>query len=599
MIEERAATERRIAVRATMQSLLNCFLRETGKGELLEPGRLERREGPGGAIRCLLERQGIEILAPLRYASPTSRHLFEFPIYYRPSGASEPLELDHATLGALLIKELDPGAEGRGDELLLRVIDSCSNVERFARARQDDADRLYAFRSDFITTEQALVFGHHLHPTPKSRQGMDEGEMETYSPELQASFPLHYFRAHGSLVREGSALRKTATALIKGELHGDPAVSEEFKAAYCGEDGYSLVPAHPWQAEFLLRRPEVRRLIGKGSLEHLGPVGSPYSPTSSVRTVYRGEAEFMLKFSLGVKITNSVRNNLLKELRRGIKMHRILEGEIGEELRERFPRFGIIRDPAYVTLDTGTGKESGFEVILRENPFRGEEQPDATPVIALCQDRLSGEGSRLARVIRDLAEREGRPTSEVSLDWFRRYLNVSLRPILWLYFTHGIAPEAHQQNSVLVLNDGYPHRFYYRDNQGYYFAASAREALERRLPGINEIEGDTVVADAVVDERLRYYFFINNLFGLVNAFGAARLVDEQDLLSELRSTLAEIAPSSPEASDLIPSLLHLRRLPGKANLLTRLHDMDELVGDLETQSVYVEIENPLAKGVRP
>lgn len=599
MIEKRAATERRIAVRATMQSLLNCFLRETGKGELLEPDRLETREGPEGTVRCLLERQGIEILAPLRYASPTGRHLFEFPIYYRPTGASEPLELDHATLTALLIKELDPGVEGRGDELLLRVIDSCNNVERFVRARRDDVERLYAFRSDFITTEQALVFGHHLHPTPKSRQGMDEDEIEIYSPELEGSFPLHYFRAHGSLVREDSALRKMAAALIKGELRGDPAVSEEFKAAYCGEDGYSLVPTHPWQAELLLRKPEVRRLIGEGSLEHLGPVGSPYSPTSSVRTVYRREAEFMLKLSLGVKITNSVRNNLDKELRRGLKMHRILEGQIGEELQERFPRFGIIRDPAYITLDTGTRKESGFEVILRENPFRGEEQVDATSVIALCQDRLSGEGSRLARVIRDLSGTEGSPTSEVSLDWFRRYLDISLRPILWLYFTHGIAPEAHQQNSVLVLNDGYPHRFYYRDNQGYYFAESACEALEHRLPGINEIEDDTVVPDMVVDERLRYYFFINNLFGLVNAFGVARLVDERNLLAELRSTLEEIAPSSPEASDLIPSLLHLRKLPGKANLLTRLHDMDELIGDLETQSVYVQIDNPLAKEVKP
>jgi siderophore synthetase component len=590
MLEQRVEPERRAAVRATMQGLLNCYLRETRAGEVLEAG-----DGAAGTLRCLLERQGIELLAPLRHLSPTGRHLFGFPIHYRHEGLSEPLELDHATLAALIVKELELAGDGdgRGDELLLRVIDSCNNVERFVRARRDDADRLYAFRSDFITAEQSLVFGHHLHPTPKSRQGMDKEEIEAYSPELEAKFPLHYFRAHRSMVREDSALPEPATRLIKDELLRDPAVSREFKERYCGEDGHSLVPIHPLQAGFLLRKPEVRRLMERGLLEHLGPVGSPYSPTSSVRTVYRRDAGFMLKLSLSVKITNSVRNNLLKELRRGIKMCRILESDIGEELRERFPDFGVIQDPAYITLDAGDGRESGFEVVLRENLFRGDAQPDAAPVIALCQDHISGEGSRLSRVIRTLAEREGRSAGEVSLNWFRRYLDVSLRPILWLYFTHGIAPEAHQQNSVLVLEDGYPRRFLYRDNQGYYFASSRAGELERRLPGIHAIEDDTVVPDAVVDERLRYYFFINNLFGLVNAFGAGGVADERDLLSELRSTLEELFPSSPEVSELIPSLLHLRRLPGKANLLTRLHDMDELVGDLETQSVYVEMDNPL------
>lgn len=394
---------------------------------------------------------------------------------------------------------------------------------------------------------------------------------------------------------EGSALAESATALIKAELKEDPEVDEVLKDRYCGEDGYSLVPVHPWQAQFLLNKPEVRRLVERGLLEHLGPMGSPYLPTSSVRTVYRWDAAFMLKLSLGIRITNSVRNNLLKELKRGIKICRVLESEIGEELRDRFPAFDIIRDPAYLTIETDSERESGFEVVLRQNPFGEHKQPDATPVIALCQDHVSGEGSRLSRIVTHLAETEGRTTAEVSLDWFRRYLNVLLRPILWLYFTHGIAPEAHQQNSVLVLEGDYPGRFFYRDNQGYYFRESAREELERRLPGINDVEDETVVSDEVADERLRYYFFINNLFGLVNAFGVAGLVDERDLLAELRSTLEELAQEAPESSALIPSLLHYRKLSGKANLLTRLHDMDELVGDLETQSVYVQTDNPLAE----
>jgi siderophore synthetase component len=590
MIEHKTLTDRQIAEQATMQSFLNCYLRETGAGEVVEDGPEAKR-----AIRCELPRQDIEVLAPLRYLSPTGRHLFRFPLYLRSGERASLTELDYVTLTNLLTRELELDRGGDAEELLLRVIDSCRNVERFVSARRGDGERLYALRSRFAETEQALVFGHHLHPTPKSRQGMTEAELETYSPELEGSFRLHYFRAHPSIAREGSALELSATELIKAELKRDPEADEAIKDVCCGDDGRALIPVHPWQARYLLEKPEVRRLLEQGLLEDLGPLGSPYRPTSSIRTVYREDAEFMLKLSLNVKITNSVRANLRKELRRGLKMCRVLESEVGRDLRERFPGFGVARDPAYLTVDTGTGRESGFEVVLRENPFRGEDSLDATPIIALCQDPLPGEESRLSRIVHHLSAREGRPTDEMSLDWFRRYLDVSLRPILWLYFTHGIAVEAHQQNSLLVLREGYPHRFLYRDNQGYYFSETKREDLERRLPGINEIEDDTVVPQEVADERLRYYFFINNLFGLVNAFGVAGLADERDLLSGLRSTLEELAPSSTPSSTLIPSLLFEERLPGKANLLTRLHDMDELVGDLETQSVYVEVDNPLVR----
>jgi spermidine-citrate ligase len=600
MIGEETLASRQVAERATLQGFLNCYLRETGAAEFLEARRIGGFEALGlretqRVVRCALRRPGIEVIAPVRYLSPTGRHLFRFPLFYKPEGRPEFSELDLITAANLLAGELEEGRE-RGsevEELLLRVVDSCRNVERFVEARREDPEKLYAPRGDFASAEQSLVFGHHLHPTPKSRQDMTENEAEAYSPELGAAFPLHYFRAHRSVVREGSALEESATAGIKAELREDPAVDEVIKSAYCKDDAFSLVPVHPWQARFLLRKPEVRDLVEQGLLEDLGPLGSPYKPTSSIRTVHREDAGFMYKLSLNVRITNSVRANLEKELRRGIKTFRVLESEVGRGLFERFPSFGVVRDPAYITVDTGTGGESGFEVVLRENPF-GADRPDATPVIALCQDPLPGEESRLSRIIRRLSEGEGHPTSEVCREWFRRYLDVSLRPLLWLYFTHGVAVEAHQQNSVVVLEDGYPARFYYRDNQGYYFEEEQSRDLERLLPGIHGIEDDTVVPREVADERLRYYFFINNLFGLVNAFGVAGLADERALLAELRSVLEELEDSAPGSSRLIPSLLHDEKLPGKANLLTRLHDMDELVGDLETQSVYVEIENPLA-----
>src|SRR5699024_5694772 len=196
-----------------------------------------------------------------------------------------------------------------------------------------------------------------------------------------------------------------------------------------------------------------------------------------------------------------------------------------------------------------------------------------------------------------LAQQESRPVEEVSLDWFRRYLDLVLEPMLWLYMRYGIALEAHQQNSLVKLVEGYPGRFYYRDNQGYYYCRSTFPQLQQLLPGINE-KSDTMCEDHVADERLRYYLFLNHLIGLINGFGTAGLIDESLLLRELRERLSGWLPNNREPSRLLETLLEEEELPCKANLLTRLHDMDELVGPLASQSVYVRVTNPIRKGVK-
>ncbi|MCD1258406.1 IucA/IucC family siderophore biosynthesis protein [Paenibacillus athensensis] len=545
---------------------------------------------------CHLSRQGITLLAGVKHRSAVGRHLFEFPLYYRAADDRPWVAGDYVTVTTLLIKELALAAGGdvRTDELLLRVIQSCRSIEVFVAARSGDADELYGPESDFIAAEQSLLFGHLIHPTPKSRQGIPDEQLALYSPELKGSFALHYFRAARELVREDSTLPESATELVKRELREDPLADPAFVARYCGDDEWSLIPVHPLQAEKLLAEPFVQAWIAEGRLIDLGPCGSPYAATSSLRTVYREASRFMYKFSLQVKVTNSLRVNKFKELERGVEVDRLLATAVGEVCRE-FPAFDIVRDPAYLTLAAKGREESGFEVVLRANPFRGAAAEGATLVAGLVQDALPGNPTRLGGLIRGLAAKEGRSTDEVSRDWFSRYLDISLRPMVWLYMKFGIALEAHQQNSVVTVDaDGYPHRFYYRDNQGYYFCTSTQNLLEALLPGIGQ-GSQTVCEDAVADERFRYYLIMNHMFGVINGFGSARLADERSLLGQLRSALADFVPMNREPSQFLHTLLHNPTLPCKANLLTRLHDMDELVGAMEAQSVYVEIDNPLVK----
>ncbi|KAA6453354.1 IucA/IucC family protein [Bacillus swezeyi] len=576
-----------IAENATIQSFLNCYLRETGMKTY------ELTAGSEKTLVAPLDRQQIELIIPVKYWSKTGRHLFSFPLYYKTKQDGKQLPLDYVTLVSLASKELLLQQDNRGaeDEFMLRVILSCRNIRRYVEERADDQTELNTADFTFIEAEQSLLLGHLMHPTPKSRQGMKEEEEKIFSPELKGEFQLHYFKAHASLVLHDSCTGTKAPLLIEEELKNDPMIDKEWLVKETADSAFVLLPSHPLQAKALLEEPYVKKLIEEGLLTYLGAKGQKFTATSSVRTVYSKRSRYMYKFSVPIKITNSLRVNKQKELDRGVEMARLLETELGENLKAAFPGFRVIKDPACISLK-GENGESGFEVVIRENPFY-EDDRSASLIAGLCQDHAYGKESRLSVIIKSLALKEGRSTEEVSADWFDKYLSLSLEPVLWLFETYGLAIEAHQQNAVIQLKNGYPAAFYYRDNQGYYYCESKADVLSNLIEGLSE-KSETICSDGVAVERLRYYFFFNHLFGLVGAFGCEELIKEEALLGMIRDRL-EKAEKKYGVTELTDSLLRFPALPCKANLLTRFYDMDELTGSLETQSRYTSVENPFLK----
>lgn len=560
----------RAADSAGTESLLRCWIREND---------LPRPED--GVMRVPLPASGTALLVPVGHWSATGWHRLGTPaLENAPAGAPG---VDAVTVAALLGRESD---RNTGTDLVARVADSVRQTAVFLaeRRRQPAADP----EADlFLTAEQALVLGHPLHPTPKSREGLSESEALLYSPELRGSFPLHWMAVDRSILATESSWAQD----------GRPVGAEELLAPHTEglrlPDGTAALPLHPWQAAELTRRPDVVALLDKGLLHDLGPHGDRWYPTSSVRTVHRPGAGVMLKLSLGVRITNSRRENLRKELRRGVEVHRLLETGLARQWHQAHPGFDIVRDPAWLAADTPDGAPvRGLDVMLRHNPFAPTD--DAVCIAGLTAPRpwpgRPGTHSRLADVVSSLAARTGRTAQAVGVEWFLRYLDQVIRPVIWLDAMAGVALEAHQQNTLVLLDtDGWPTGGRYRDNQGYYFRESHRAALEHRLPGIGAVS-DTFVSDSVTDERLAYYLGINNVFGLIGAFGSQRLADEQVLLAAFRGFLEEAAALG---SSLPGYLLGTSQLRCKANMMTRLHGLDELVGPVDTQSVYVSITNPL------
>ncbi|MFD9870383.1 IucA/IucC family protein [Streptomyces niveus] len=447
----------------------------------------------------------------------------------------------------------------------------------------------------FLDAEQALLLGHPFHPAPKSREGASDSELDAYSPELRGSFPLHWFAVHPDILVGESADGRTPVELLRPLTDG---------LGLSVPEGMAVVPAHPWQARDVLARPAVRPLVDAGLLRPLGPAGPDWYPTSSVRTVHRPDADVMLKLSLGMRITNSRRNNLRAEMRLGVRAARLLAAGPAERLRAEHPEFGILRDFGWVSAGVDGDFETGLETAVRDNPFPGG-RGDGLCVAGLVAERTGpGDGSPpahralLSEAVARTARAHGVSTAEASARWLAAYLDVLAVPLIRLRAWYGIALEPHHQNTLVALDaDGLPRAGWYRDSQGYYVAASHAAEVERLLPGA--ADGlDLVFDDAFVDERVAYYLGINNLLGLVGAFGALGLAGEGDLLRVLRARLERLRAAEPGAKALLDLLLDAPVLRCKANYLTCVDGLDELVGDVESQSVYVDLTNPLAEAQR-
>lgn len=572
-----------IAAELALRSLLNCVTREYGT-------LITWKDHIGGERLDIVFPQGRGTMSvPVVYRSVTGHHLFADHIILRENGVERRLTPGEAVEVLIDRLESDDALRPGKEDLRNRVLASRHFIARTLAERQGDLIDLIGPKVTFIEAEQGLLAGHGVHPCPKSREGMDEEEARRYSPEFSSGFALRWFAVDRRLAHAGHSDGSPSPEAWIDAACGDELAG--LRTAY-PRDSYLLLPVHPWQADHMLADRTVAKLVADGLIIDCGEAGGPWYPTSSVRTLYRPDAPFMLKLSLGIGITNSVRVNLARELLRGDDMYRFRNSPLWQTFRARYPGLDLIADPAYLGVINRGDVIDGLSVSLRENPFCGRQaERNVTLLAALCE-HLPQRGSRIGALIRDLAQREHRRVEAVAIDWFGRFLKVFARPVFGLYLRHGIAMEAHQQNMLVEIKGGYPVGTFYRDNQGFFHHSRGHEALVKALPGLG-IASESVFGEEAVDERILYYAFINSMLGMIGALGREGLADEAALLDLTRQELKALQSAEGGTSELVAKMLAPRLLT-KGNLRTRFAQMDELVGPLETQSVYLAIDNPLA-----
>lgn len=580
----------------TIGNLLRCWVREQA---IPEPA--------DRILRLTLANSEVRIEVPVTYWSPVGWHRFG-PARMVDTGqldsahagdryaddqhwgpGVDPVHkpVDPATLAAVLALEaIGDAQQDTIAQLVGRVAYSAANTARFLAERWNrPGDPLGT--TPFLSSEQALITGHPLHPSPKSRDELTSAELGAYSPELRGRFPLHWFAASPELVTGDSARSESAEAIIAAIAGADLDIP----------DGMVPVPAHPWQAGVLLGDPSIQAMLGSGALRDLGPLGQMWHPTSSLRTVYRSDNPLMLTLPLSLRTGGVYQESTRAQLKRGVEMHRILEAGLGAELAAAHPGFALVSDQGWLAVNVaGTeGMRSGLEVALRENPFGPGNLVHC--LAGLVAERPGADPSLLACLVKGLSVRSHRRVHEVAREWFARYLDAVAEPILWLYAEHGIALEAHQQNTLVAVNaGGWPVGGRYRGDQGLYFAASRAERLSRWVPEAGR-ESGAIVADDVADQCLGYRLGVENLLGLIGAFGSQRLADELVLLDDLRSFLTRFARRGGVVPQPVTALLEGDTLRCEANLLTGIGGPATGTRD-ETavaKPVYIDIPNPLAQ----
>jgi siderophore synthetase component len=531
---------------AHLNAILRCYTRESSV--------------PVAVGAMTLDVAGRTVTAHVEHASRTGLHQFTDVLLDGVPPAPEELV-------RVLSADADPAEV---DDLAARTAESVRNVELFV----DQADGRRG-PGRFLEFEQALLFGHLNHPAPKSRDGLSGAELAAYSPELGGRFAMHWFEVDAELVSSDQVAGAPS-------LQGLDAV--QLMGALAGiapSSGRVLIPAHPWQATSVLQRPRVASLISAGRMKSLGPVGAEWYPTSSLRTVFHPDQSVMLKLSLGLRITNSRRESTPTELRRGLEINRLLDAAYNAGTATAHPRFTIVRDPAWIALDEGGPTLTGLDVAVREVPADVNSYACLAGLVA----PRPGDVSRLSAF-----------AAEDPLGWTAAYIDNVLIPMLHLYAETGIGLEAHQQNTLVRLDGaGRIKGGAYRDNQGYYLASS----YLRGLLAVTGRDDSTlaVVDDRIVDDRLTYYLLHNQALAVVGCLAADAIADQDDLIGVVRERLTLALPllksAGPDGERLARRWLEAKTLPCKANMLTRLRGIDEVVAPLDAQSVYLDIPNPL------
>lgn len=575
---------RSLAEHNTVTCLLNCYLREyaipAGEANLNAnvadcPLALRRAgrhqlvliEFPSSQARLLVQADCVSLLGRCRFASNP---------FLKTRG--RPWQVVNAQqLSQFLLQYLADCLETDfNGELLNQISNSAQITQAFLMRRRADNRG----GDHFLRAEQDLLWGHAMHPAPKSRQGVTMDDLMACSPEVFASFELYWFEVAPELVEIMGESEDWNPEEIFSQLHSQSA---------------NLYPCHPWEAYTILRQPVVREAIARGLIKPLGSMGDQLSPTSSVRTLYHPNLPAQLKFSINVRLTNCVRKNAWYELESAVVLTRLLRS-IQDKAEPYCARFEVMPEPVATTLNldrladaTGlAGAKScreSFGILYRAS-ITAKARAQYCPTLAASVFAWDADGdSALVKRIEQLCRERSEDYAVAAVRWFRQYLYCLLPGVFHYFFRAGVAFEPHLQNVLIGFSDNLPARIWIRDLEG-------TKLLPEFWPNEKLAELSPRARDSVYYsreqgwQRIAYCALINNISEGIFHCAASDRALEKRLWRQVAKVVEQwqnLHGREPELQGLLAG----EPIPCKNNFTTRL------MKQADRHSGYTLLSNPM------
>lgn len=510
-----------------------------------------------------------DLIIPVKNFSLLGRHEYTGEFYLQTSHGQKQIsfwELTNLVTDYLALK-FETTAEKK-EHFLNRVKNSHGVMYQTLEKRLSEFNRMA--HPDFKTAEQALFVGHAFHPTPKSREEFSDEDLSRYSPEMAGCFPLEWF-----FVSKDIFFQK-----VSAHFNEENWLQE----IYAGEvpEGFVPFPVHPWQSSHLMEIPAFRNHLAGRKILKAAATSRNWLATSSLRTLFAEDSRFMLKFSMSVRLTNSIRHLLVHELDRGLQIHEVFLHPEGKKFLKEHPEFEVIHEPVYAGLLDSFGNPIQESLVMgRLNPF--QKSSHSIMLATLTQDHPEFKENLVQRIITS--------SSMSAAEWFEKLLQVAIRPLIIAQANYGILLGSHQQNMILELKEYIPHKSYFRDCNGTGYSHLGFSLFAQDIKLITPENGNILDKDPA-QFLFGYYVVINSAFNIIAAIARDTSTSERELISVFKNFLLALKESGLKDPSFIDYLLESEHLMHKGNFLCSFRNINENT-ESNPLSIYTTILNPL------
>lgn len=470
--------------------------------------------------------------------------------------------------------------------LMDRILDSDRNIQEAIQYKQAELPHLMEESVSFIESESSLFTGHSIHPCPKARDHFSQQDAVQYAPEYGNEFTLHWYQIERRHLFINLDELLTYNGVIEDLAQQDEQVTAWLDAIASKDSDFVLVPCHPFQHHIWQKHPWLQQLVDQNQLMYLGTGTSNWRATSSLRAIHNPNSPWMLKFSLSIKLTNSVRHLQPEELKRGVELCRVLAQPNAYAFKQAMSPFQIMMEPAAAAIKDEFGEPIPECMVLwRENPFENQTQDVEVLASLLQDDPRDGQPRLVKRLLK-----AGVNTPEQVQSWFKSFLNVAIEPLLIAQSNFGLLFGAHQQNLLVKFDGVTPVSAFFRDCQGTGFTELAKDWLGNDLQDLGADSENLIDTEAGMNLFV-YYLFINSTFNVIASLSAMQNIQESDLLREYKSWLEALAPKVEDPS-CINHLLYSDTLNAKGNFLCSIQNINENTSE-NPLAIYHPFPNPL------